>query len=130
MFDRVLNEPLKNLHAEAVVRRCSSKRLCNFIKKKLQCRCFPVKFSKFLRTPFFYKTHLVANPVFFAILALPHERDAGIFSQLIVFLFSQEVFLTQLNTYSFFYFVLKIIISKMRNFCSRLLRLNGLMMKY
>ena len=32
------------------------------------------------------------------ILALPHARDAGIFSKLIVFFFSQEIFLTQLNT--------------------------------
>ena len=31
---------------------CSLK-ACNFIKKRLQDRCFPVKFSKFLRTPFF-----------------------------------------------------------------------------
>ena len=29
-----------------------------------------------------------------AILALPHVRDAGIFSQVIVFVFSQEIFLT------------------------------------
>ena len=26
---------------------------CNFIKKRLQYRCFPKKFAKFLRTPFF-----------------------------------------------------------------------------
>ena len=26
---------------------------CNFIKKRLQHRCFPVEFAKFLRTPFF-----------------------------------------------------------------------------
>ena len=26
---------------------------CNFIKKRLQHRCFPVKFANFLRTPFF-----------------------------------------------------------------------------
>ena len=26
---------------------------CNFIKKRLQHRCLPVKFAKFLRTPFF-----------------------------------------------------------------------------
>ena len=25
---------------------------CNFIKKRLWCRCFPVNFVKFLRTPF------------------------------------------------------------------------------
>ena len=28
-------------------------KVCNFIKKKLQHRCFPVKFHKFLRAPFF-----------------------------------------------------------------------------
>ena len=26
---------------------------CNFVKRRLQHRCFPVKFAKFLRTPFF-----------------------------------------------------------------------------
>ena len=30
---------------------------CNFIKKRLQHRCFPVKFAKFLRTPFFFTKH-------------------------------------------------------------------------
>ena len=29
---------------------------CNFIKKILQHRCFPVKFTKFLRTPFLQNT--------------------------------------------------------------------------
>ena len=63
---------------EAVVRRCSRKfrnshkktsvlqslfnkveglKACNFIKKKLQRRCFPVKFAKFLCAPFF-REHL------------------------------------------------------------------------
>ena len=28
----------------------------NFIKNRLQHRCFPVKFEKFLKTSFFYKT--------------------------------------------------------------------------
>ena len=26
------------------------------LKKRLWCRCFPVNFAKFLRTPFFYRT--------------------------------------------------------------------------
>ena len=30
---------------------------CNFVKKRLQRRCFPMKFVKFLRTPFL-KEHL------------------------------------------------------------------------
>ena len=33
----------------------------NFIKSRLQQRCFPVKFVKFLRTPFFYRTPPVAT---------------------------------------------------------------------
>ena len=52
----------------AVVRSCSSKEVflkisqkdtcvgvspCNFIKKRLHRRCFPMKFAKLLRTPFF-----------------------------------------------------------------------------
>ena len=32
--------------------------VCNFIKKRLQQRCFLIKFTKFLRTPFFYRTPL------------------------------------------------------------------------
>ena len=34
-----------------------SEKVCNFIKKRLQHRCFPVKFSKFLRK-FFSTEHL------------------------------------------------------------------------
>ena len=34
---------------------------CNFIKKRLQHSCFPVKFPKYLRTPFFYRTPMVAG---------------------------------------------------------------------
>ena len=62
------------LYLEVVVRRCSSKLVflkgsqisqentcvgvsffsaCNFINKRLQNRCFPVKCTKFLRTPFY-----------------------------------------------------------------------------
>ena len=37
----------------------------NFIKKRLQHRRFPLNISKFLRTPFFYRTHLVAASVSF-----------------------------------------------------------------
>ena len=33
---------------------------CNFIKKTLQHRCFPVKIAKFLETGFFYITPLMA----------------------------------------------------------------------
>ena len=33
---------------------------CNFIKKRLQPRCFPVNIAKPLRIAFFYRTPLVA----------------------------------------------------------------------
>ena len=33
---------------------------CNFIKTRLWDRCFPVNFLKFLRTPFFHGTPLMA----------------------------------------------------------------------
>ena len=33
----------------------TSLKACNFIIKRLQHRCFPVKFEKFLRTPFVTK---------------------------------------------------------------------------
>ena len=33
--------------------KVASLQACNFIKKRLQHRCFPLKFAKFLRTPFF-----------------------------------------------------------------------------
>ena len=35
---------------DALQNRCQA---CNFLKKRLQHRCFPVKFTKFLGTPFF-----------------------------------------------------------------------------
>ena len=43
---------------------------CNFIKRRLQHRCFPAKFSKFLRTPFF--TEHLWWLLFFA-KKLPHR---------------------------------------------------------
>ena len=36
----------------------------NFIKKKLQHRCFLVEFANFLRTPFFYRTPPLAASAF------------------------------------------------------------------
>ena len=37
---------------------------CDFIKKRLWHRCFPVNFAKFLRTPFLYRTPLVVASLF------------------------------------------------------------------
>ena len=63
-------------NAEAVVRRCSVEkvfleisqnsqentcaRVSFLIQKSFWRNCFPVNFAKFLRTPFFYGTSLVA----------------------------------------------------------------------
>ena len=37
---------------ESIFNKVAGLRACNFIIKKLQQRCFPVKFAKFLKTPF------------------------------------------------------------------------------
>ena len=39
--------------ADVLQNRCQA---CNFIKKRLQHRCFPMKFTKSLRTPFLQNT--------------------------------------------------------------------------
>ena len=36
---------------ESIFNKVAGLKACNFIKKRLQHRCFPVKFAKFLRTP-------------------------------------------------------------------------------
>ena len=36
---------------ESLFNKVTGVKACNFIKKRLQHRCFPVKFAKFLRTP-------------------------------------------------------------------------------
>ena len=40
---------LKNFARLTVKRLCWSLEACNFIRKRLQCRCFPVDIAKFLR---------------------------------------------------------------------------------
>ena len=37
---------------ESLFNKITGRKVCNFIKKRFQYRCFPVKFRKFLRTPF------------------------------------------------------------------------------
>ena len=41
------------MYWEFLFNKVADLRACNFIKKRLQHRYFPVKFAKFLRTPFF-----------------------------------------------------------------------------
>ena len=50
----------KHLLAGVLQNRCQA---CNFIKKRLQHRCFPMKFTKSLRTPFFTE-HLYSDDCF------------------------------------------------------------------
>ena len=38
---------------ESLFNKYAGLKACNFVEKRLQHRCFPVKFAKFLRTPFF-----------------------------------------------------------------------------
>ena len=45
---------------ESLFDKATDLKACNFIKKKFQHRCFPVKCAKFVRTPFFYRTSPVA----------------------------------------------------------------------
>ena len=47
------SEVQKQLLADVLQNRCQA---CNFIKKGLQHRSFPMKFMKFLRTPFLENT--------------------------------------------------------------------------
>ena len=37
---------------ESFFKKAAGLKACNFIKKRLQHRCFPVNFAKFLRIPF------------------------------------------------------------------------------
>ena len=37
---------------ESVFNKATGLKACNFIKKRLQHRCFPLKFAKFLKAPF------------------------------------------------------------------------------
>ena len=37
---------------ESIFKKAAGLKACNFIKKRLQHRCFPVNFAKYLRIPF------------------------------------------------------------------------------
>ena len=57
--------PRKTPVLESLFNKIAGLEACNFIKKILQHRCFPVKLAKFLRTPFFYRTPQVATSVLY-----------------------------------------------------------------
>ena len=49
--------------SESLFNKVAGVKACNFTEKKLLHRCFPVRFAKFLRTVFFYRTPSVAASV-------------------------------------------------------------------
>ena len=57
--------PRKTPVLESLFNKIAGLEACNFIKKTLQRRCFPVKLAKLLRTPFFYRTPQVATSVLY-----------------------------------------------------------------
>ena len=48
--------------------------VCNFIKKRLQHRCFPMKLTKSLRAPFFTE-HIYSEATFGSKQCKPMEAD-------------------------------------------------------
>ena len=52
---------------ESLFNKNAGLKACNFIKKTLQHRCFPVKFAKFLKRPFF------AEHIRWLLLEISHE---------------------------------------------------------
>ena len=52
---------LKNFINFTGKHQCSNLFLINFIKKRLQHKCFLAKYADFLRTPFFYRTPSVTG---------------------------------------------------------------------
>ena len=47
---------------ECLFNKVADPQACSVIKKRLQHRCFPVEFVKFLRTPFFNRAPPVTAP--------------------------------------------------------------------
>ena len=48
---KILQYSQENTRLESLYNKATSIEICNFIKKRLQCRCFPDNIAKFLRTP-------------------------------------------------------------------------------
>ena len=51
MFVRISQISQKNSNVGVSFSNAAGLKACNFVKKRLQNRCFPVKHAKFLRTP-------------------------------------------------------------------------------
>ena len=56
-FFKVLPKEKKNLKCACKIRLATVLKVCNFIKKRLQHRCFPVNIPKVLETAFLEQCH-------------------------------------------------------------------------
>ena len=57
----------KHLYQNLFFNKAAGLRSATLLKKRLVNRCFPMKFPKFSRTPFFYRTPPVAASAMFCI---------------------------------------------------------------
>ena len=69
VFQNRCSENFRNIHRKTPVLesrfdKVEGRKVCNFIKKRLQYRCFPVSIAKFLGTIFYRKPPVVAVSVF------------------------------------------------------------------
>ena len=73
-------------------RRCEDVKVCNFIKKRLQRRCFPVKFEKFLGTSILTKI-CERLPLSTIAFVLNFERTTVWFKHLLLHKRSPKIYL-------------------------------------
>ena len=52
-YEKRCSQKFRKFHKKTPVLESLFNEACNFIKKRLQQRCFPVKFAEFLRTTIF-----------------------------------------------------------------------------
>ena len=67
----VLNIHRKTIVLESLFNRLAGFKTCDFLKKRLQHRCFFVKFAKFLRTPFWRTSTNGSFWIYQGLYALP-----------------------------------------------------------
>ena len=65
VFQKVPNIHKKTPVLQTIFNKVAGQEGCHFVKKRIQGRCFPVKFAKILRTTFFHKTPSGAASVIF-----------------------------------------------------------------
>ena len=76
-------------------RRCEGVKVCNFIKKRLQRRCFPVKFEKFLGTSILTKI-CERLPLSTIAFVLNFERATVWFKHLLLHKWSPKIYFKKL----------------------------------